>query len=196
MLAAFLTAFIPLFVAMDAIGTLPIYLGLVEGHDRSKRRVILLQAVATAAIVGVSFIFLGKVVFGFLGITVADFKVAGGLILLILAITDLLVTGKKRREPLDSIAVVPLGMPLIVGPAVLTALIVQVDIVGGSITVTAFAVNLILAYIILMSSEGIVRVIGKSGAMGVSKVANLLMAAIAIMIIRTGLTEIIQNVQS
>lgn len=187
----FVVAFIPLFVAMDAVGVLPIYVALTEGAERKTINRILLQAVTTAVVVGVLFLWIGKLVFSFLGITVGDFKVAGGLILLIFAINDLLFSNKDRRKPSDAIGVVPLGMPLIVGPAVLTALIMQVDIVGTWITLAAFGINVIVAYIVFRSSDFIVRIIGKAGAQGVSKVANLFLAAIGVMIMRKGIIELI-----
>ncbi len=191
--SSFTLAFIPLFVAMDAVGVLPIYVALIEGEEKKSVNRILLQAVTTAVVVGVLFLFVGKLVFSFLGITVGDFKVAGGLILLIFAINDLLFGNKNRRKPSEAIGVVPLGMPLIVGPAVLTALIMQVDMVGTWITLLAFGVNVIFSYLIFRSSDFIVKWIGKAGTQGVSKVANLFLAAIGVMIIRIGITELIGN---
>ncbi|MFH1018223.1 MAG: MarC family protein [Pseudomonadota bacterium] len=189
----FLVAFIPIFVAMDAIGTLPIYVGLVEHVSPQQQRRTLYQAVITAAIAGLVFVGLGRVIFNFLGVTVADFKVAGGLILLILAITDLLFADRPRKPPTDTIGVVPLGMPLIVGPAVLTSLIMQLDAVGLPATVTAFLVNLLLAFAMFHASDRIMRVLGKAGTQGISKIMNLLLAAIGIMMMRVGIMEIVQG---
>ena len=190
----FLIAFIPIFVAMDAVGVLPFYVSIVEGLEKENRKKILYQAVITAGIVGILFIFLGKIVFNILGVTVADFKVAGGLILLVLSTNDLLFADKKRRQPNETPGAVPLGMPLIVGPAVLTALIVQVDHVGITTTVMAFAVNLIITFLIFASAGPIVKTLRKSGTQAVSKLANLLLAAIAVMTIRMGIIEIVQSI--
>jgi multiple antibiotic resistance protein len=190
-----LVAFIPIFVAMDAIGTLPIYANLVEHVSPIQQRKTLFQAVITAGVAGILFVVLGKAIFNFLGITVADFKVAGGLILLILAITDLLFAEKKSPTSTESFGVVPLGMPLIVGPAVLTSLIMQLDTVGLPATLAAFLLNLLLALLIFQTSNRIIRHLGRAGTQGISKIMNLLLAAIGVMMMRAGITDILHAVQ-
>ncbi|HMQ11250.1 MAG TPA: MarC family protein [Oligoflexia bacterium] len=192
----FLAAFVPLFVAMDVIGVLPIYISLIDGLEKKHQKIILIEAIITIAVLGTVFIFLGKGIFNFLGISVADFKVAGGLILLILSISDLLFAEKVRQRPAEqSLGVVPLGMPLIVGPATLTALIVQVDAVGTPITLVAYAVNLIITFLVFLSSQPIMKVLGKAGTQAFSKIANLMLAAIAVMIIRSGLSDMILSIK-
>ncbi|MBI4617461.1 MAG: MarC family protein [Planctomycetes bacterium] len=200
---AFLVAFIPLFVALDAVGVLPFYVTLVGDLPPLGRRRVLSQAVATAGAAGVGFLFLGKAVFAFLGITVADFKVAGGLILLVFAVTDLLFPQKQQRRPCqgegngplplptDTMGVVPIGMPLLVGPAVLTTLVMQADVAGLAPTLAAFAANLVIAVAVFLASGAIVRAIGTGGAQAISKIASLLLAAIGVMMIRVGVLEIL-----
>lgn len=192
----FLAAFVPLFVAMDVIGVLPIYISLIDGLEKKQQKIILIEAIITIAVLGTVFIFLGKGIFNFLGISVADFKVAGGIILLILSISDLLFAEKSRQRPAEqSLGVVPLGMPLIVGPATLTALIVQVDAVGTPITLAAYAVNLIITFLVFLSSQPIMKVLGKAGTQAFSKIANLMLAAIAVMIIRSGVSDMILSLK-
>ncbi len=194
-LSQFLAAFIPIFVAIDAFGLAPVYIGLVEPFSKEKKRRILFESVLTAGLIGIAFVFLGKSVFQFLGITVSDFKVAGGLILLILSIHDLVfksVDYRKSESP-ETIGVVPLGMPLIMGPGTLTAIIVLIDTVGVWPTFFSLIANLIVILIVCLMATRIVKVIGKGGAEGLSKIANLMLAAIAVMIIRSGLIEIIRN---
>jgi multiple antibiotic resistance protein len=117
-----LFAFIPLFVAMDIIGALPIYLGLTADMTDAAKRRIVKQATLVAAVIGLAFLFTGKGVFALLGVTVADFKVAGGILLLVLSILDIIKSREERRVMGDEIGIVPLGMPLIIGPAALAAL--------------------------------------------------------------------------
>jgi multiple antibiotic resistance protein len=190
-----LTAFIPIFVAMDAFGLAPVYLGLVEPFTPEKRRTILLQSVLTAGLIGVAFVFLGKSVFHFMGITISDFKVAGGLILLILSIHDLVFKSVdyRKTDSADTVGVVPLGMPLIMGPGTLTAIIVLIDTTGVWPTFFSLIVNLIIILVVCTMANKIVRLIGKGGSEGLSKIANLMLAAIAVMIIRSGVIEIIRN---
>src|ERR1700757_125939 len=94
--------------------------------------------------VAIGFIFLGKIIFAALGITVADFQVAGGLILLGLAGRELLGLGPHDRGGSDEFGVVPLGMPLIAGPALLTALLILVDTVGLLFPLLSLLINLAL----------------------------------------------------
>src|SRR5450432_941765 len=140
----FVIAFIPIFVAIDAIGMVAIFIGLGAGVDEKRRKQEALIGIGTALAISVGFMFLGKLIFQALGITVADFQVAGGLILLVFAVRDLLEMGGEKRVTTEAFGVVPLGMPLIAGPALLTALLVLIDTVGILFTVLALLVNLLL----------------------------------------------------
>lgn len=191
-LTAFVAAFIPIFVAIDAPGILPVYLGLTEGLTPNERREVAFKAIVVAGIIGGVFVFAGKAIFHFLGITRADFQIAGGLVLLVLALSDLLRTDDTRRAVSKDIAIVPLGMPLIVGPGALTALVALTDQQGLVATASAFAINLVLALGFLSAAPRIVGVIGQGGSKALSKVMNLLLAAIAVSMIRGGVTEVVK----
>src|SRR5215210_3755792 len=116
-LQKFLVAFIPIFVAIDPIGLVALFMGLGT-HGRSEHRTRqALLGILTGLLVSIGFIFLGKIVFTALGITVADFQVAGGLILLVLAGRELVGIGGHDRTGSEEFGIVPLGMPLIAGPA-------------------------------------------------------------------------------
>ncbi len=147
MIEKFFLAFIPVFVAIDPIGLVAIFLGLGTSASREQRKRQALLGIFTALGIAVGFIFLGKIIFAALGITVADFQVAGGLILLGLAGRELLSVGPQDRGGGDEFGVVPLGMPLIAGPALLTALLILVDTVGLVFTLTSLLVNLALVVI-------------------------------------------------
>ena len=121
-----------------------------------------------------------------LGITVADFQVAGGLILLGLAGRELLNVAPASREATDDFGVVPLGMPLIAGPALLTALLILVDTVGLVFTIAALLVNLALVVVAFWNADLVARWMGRQGLRGVSKIVALLLAAIAVSLIRRG----------
>ena len=118
MVHKFFIAFIPIFVAIDVVGLVAMFMGLAGDAPREKRQREGFIAIFTALCVSVGFIFLGKIIFTALGITVADFQVAGGLILLGLAGRELLNVAPASREATDDFGVVPLGMPLIAGPAI------------------------------------------------------------------------------
>ena len=182
----FLVAFIPLFVAIDPIGLVAIFMGFAPSASREHRQRQGLLAILTGLSVAVGFIFLGKAIFAALGISVADFQVAGGLILLGLAVRDLMGFSEHTRSGSADFGVVPLGMPLIAGPALLTALLLLMDTVGLVYTLLSLLVNLLLVEIGFRYARKIEGLLGKQGLKGVSKIIALLLAAIAVSLIRRG----------
>ncbi len=182
--------FIPIFVAVDIFAIVPVFISMTGGLSRQKIKAIEKESVLTAFIVGIVFIGLGEGIFRILGITTDDFKIAGGIILLILAILDL--TGyTKVREQTGKTGVVPLGVPLIVGPAVLTTILVLVDHYGIFPTVISFIANLAIVLLSFRLSERIMHIFGRGGIVAISKIMALLLASIAVMMIRLGLENII-----
>lgn len=186
----FLLCFIPLFVAVDAPGNLPIFLGLTEGMPPKSRRKVIWQACWTAFIVSLLFMLLGKWIFTFLNITAEDFKIAGGLILLFIAVTGILPIG--RHERFEGVGIVPLGVPLMVGPAALTTLLIQADLYPIWWVASGLVTNIIISFLTFFYSWRIANIFGINGMKAVSKVIHLFLAAIAIMMIRVGLQEIIR----
>ena len=192
---AFWSAFLPLFVAVDIVGVLPVYLGFAAAADESARRRIVVDATLTAAGVGVGFLFLGDAVLSIVGVSAGDFQVAGGLLLLVLALYDLLHPELPLRQPGVHLGVVPLGTPLIAGPAVLTTLLTLARSQGYLLVLIAFGVNLVLVWAALRWAPVIIRAIGEAGARAVAKVFELLLAAIGITLIRRGLELTLQDAQ-
>ena len=183
----FLQAFIPLFIAIDPIGLAAIFLALGSGVPVDTRRKIARQAAWTGGGVALLFLFLGQTIFSALGITVNDFQIAGGLILFILAARD--VTHSAAEEPAklaDDFGVVPLGMPLIAGPASITTLILLSQTLGEVVTLCALAANLVLVVLAFAYSDRIGAVIGSTGMRAISKIVSLLLAAIAVNMVRRG----------
>lgn len=185
-----LFAFIPLFVAMDIIGALPIYVGLTADMTDAAKKRIVKQATLVAAVIGLAFLFTGKGVFALLGVTVADFKVAGGILLLVLSILDIIKSREERRVMGDEIGIVPLGMPLIIGPAALAALLAAGNSYGIVQTIIAFGINLVIVFLGLRFAGAINKIIGRATSIAVSKIMYMLLAAIAVMMIREGLLVI------
>jgi len=182
----FLLAFIPIFVAIDPIGLLAIFTGLAADASPEQRKRQASLGIFTALCVAIGFMFLGEIIFNALGITDADFQVAGGLILLGLAGRELLGLGSQDREASNEFGIVPLGMPLIAGPALLTALLILADTVGLMFTLVSLLVNLALVAIAFWNADRVARLMGKQGLRGVSKIVALLLAAIAVSLIRRG----------
>lgn len=187
MLKPFLLSFIPIMVALDALGTLPLYVGMTEGIDAQERRKVVRQSILTAFLVTMGFVLLGQAIFNALGILVEDFMMAGGIILLIIAVNDVLRAGEKKMPMSAEFGVVPLGTPLIAGPAMMTTALVLVGSHGYVPVILSLIVNLTFAWIIFSQAERIIRIIGLSGSRAFAKVMALILAAFAVKMIRSGM---------
>jgi multiple antibiotic resistance protein len=189
----FLLAFIPLFVAIDVFGVLPMFVALTEGLDEGRKKKLTREA--TFAALGVSIVFLlaGKWLFSFLGITESDFRVGGGIVLLVLAVYDLLFSKDRKLDPNTSVGVVPIGIPLIMGPAALTTIILLVDSWGYLLTVASLVVNMAIVWLVFAQSGLITRAMGPAGSRAVAKVAALFLAGIAVMMIRSGIAAMLRS---
>ena len=202
----FWLAFIPLFVAFDVLGLLPVYWGLAQGLPTSERRQAVHHAVVVAFLVALAFLWVSGCVFRAMGIEMSDILIAGGVILFVLALNDLLrpdgpqgahrpaldVVQEKASSPLsEAIGVVPLGVPLIVGPAVLTAMLLSRERVGLWPTVAALSSNILVTWIVLQVADRLMERLGREGAKVISKVSNLVLAAFAVMLVRQGLAALL-----
>lgn len=184
----FIAVFLPLFVAIDAIGMLPVYISLTEPLHPLDRKRILLQALLAGFLTSLIFLFAGKAIFHFLGITADDFRLGGGLLLLVISMNDVTQSQKdsRRISPLES-GIVPLGIPLIIGPAALTTVMILADRSGYILTIISLLINLFLTWLTFSKGEIIVKVFGKSGTRAMGKVISILLMAIAVMMIRVSL---------
>ncbi len=126
-----------------------------------------------------------------MGITIDDFRIAGGIILLILSINDIIASSEKVKNPGTDIGVVPLGVPLIMGPAALTTILILVDNFGYVPTILSMILNIIIVLIVLLNAKLILKVIGEGGSKAFAKIASLFLAAIAVMMIRVGVLNIL-----
>ncbi|MGO8704964.1 MAG: MarC family protein [Candidatus Brocadiia bacterium] len=186
----FWQAFLPMFVSMDPVGLIPFFVAFTSGTAASKRQRVIIHSVATALIVALAFLFAGRAVLKWLGVGIPDFLVAGGALLFVLALADLLAADKPSQtlsSTDETLGVVPLAVPMIVGPAVLATSQVLLNRYGYPVTIAAIATNILLTGIILQCSGIVVRLIGGTGARVISKLAMLILAALAVMFIRSGL---------
>jgi multiple antibiotic resistance protein len=184
---AFWLCFVPLFIAVDAFGILPLFMGLTEGSDAALRRRIIAQSVLTATLVTLLFVLAGSAFLRLLGITVADFMVAGGVLLFALSLSELVAPHRSSPVQSDVLGAVPLGVPLLAGPAVLTTSMLLVEQYGRVVTIAAVMANMVLAGALLWFAGAIYRVVGTTGARVLQRVTLLLLAAIAVMTVRKGL---------
>jgi len=188
-LQSFILTFVPLFIVIDALGTLPFVVSLSEGMSTHERRKIVHLATVTAAIVGLAFLFFGQFILKVMGISVGSFAIAGGLILLVLSIKYMTTGRMVEVIKEEMVAVVPIGTPLTVGPATITTLLLLATQYKGQlyIVLISFALNLVIAWVIFLASNQIVRFMGQGGLKAWSRVFSLLLAAIAVSMIIRGL---------
>jgi multiple antibiotic resistance protein len=194
-LEIFFLSFIPLFVAIDIIGTVPIFLGYTHDISEQQKKKLIWEAILTAFIVANIFLIGGKLVLTFLGITIDDFRIAGGIVLLILSINGIVTSSESRRDPGTDIGIVPLGIPLIMGPAALTTILILIDNFGYLPTILSLVLNFIIVGLVLVNAAWLMKAIGKGGSRAFAKIASLLLAAIAVMMIRVGAINIISSIK-
>lgn len=186
-------AFIPLFFAMNVMGAVPIFLAMTSNLSKKSKSKLARDASITAFSVSFLFVFTGASLFRILGITENDFRIGGGIVLLIIAIMDLLFSDKDDSQtPLDA-GIVPLGVPLIIGPAAMTTMMMLVNRYGYSITLSALFVNLLIVWVVFSQAQWVVRLIGNAGTKVFTKVFSLFLAAIAIMMIRVGVINSLET---
>jgi multiple antibiotic resistance protein len=192
MIKSFWLCFVPIFVAVDAFGVLPLFINLTEDIEAKEVRRIIFQSMITALMVALLFITAGTVILRWLGVTVPDFMIAGGTLLFVISIRDILSAEKRSYvvDP-DSMGAVPIGVPLITGPAVLTTSLLLINEHSLFITASAISVNILIAGVVFYLSPLINKILGKTGSKTVSKITSLLLAAIGVMIVRRGVAVFI-----
>ncbi len=212
MLHDFLLLLLPLFVVVDVAGSVPVFLSLTTPYTEAERRRIAARATAVAAVTGVLFVVLGQAFLSFLSIGIEDFQIAGGLLLVILAILDLLSPGKPAVDTMSpslrgDVAIVPLAVPLIMGPATMTTSLLLVNtfaphytpwlgvrygtLVVESMVCAALLLNLALLFVALYFSTQLAALVGKNTMSVINKIVMILLAALAISLIRRGIVSIV-----
>lgn len=190
----YIVTFIPIFLAVDIIGTIPLYLALTEGLNDKQRNKVLSDSIVIATLFAVVFIFLGKLILRGLGITIDDFKIAGGILLFILSVY-LLMPGKSKefvsQSLTEDIGIFPLATPLITGPAVLVTTMMLLSSFGLAVTLLSLILNMLLAWLVLKKSDVVIKIVGASGIRALSKISYIFLAAIGVMIVREGVAGVI-----
>lgn len=185
---------VPLFVAMSPLTVLPIFLSMTHDLDRAASRRLARGAIITGLFITVALVLVGQALFNFLGITLDDLRVAGGIILLLIAVYDLIFTSEQRkvRELESDAGIVPLGTPLIVGPATMTTCLVLADSHGREWVLVALSINLALMWLLLHFSDQIKRFVRPSISRAFGKVMSLFLAAIAVEMFRSGVMGFVE----
>jgi len=184
---SFLLTFIPLFIVVDALGNLPFIVSLGEGLSTRERKRMINIAIMTATIVGLIFLFFGQLILKAMGISVGALTITGGIILLTLSIKYILSGRMFEADRQEMVAVVPIGTPLVVGPATITTLLLLATEYPLYIILISLALNLLISWIIFILGNRIAAFLGKGGLRATSQIFNLLLAAIAVNMVLRGL---------
>jgi len=186
MIDTFLLSFIPLFVAFDVLGVLPVYIKLTASMDHDNKTRHLRDSLLTAFIISMLFVIVGNRVMTYLGISMQDFLVAGGIVIFITAIRDLIQGHGEPAQGNEFFGVVPLGIPLLAGPAVLATSM----IIWSQHPFYYYLISLVLniiCWVVLYFSDFILKLLGRRIVEALSRVFSLIIASIAIMFIRRGI---------
>jgi multiple antibiotic resistance protein len=191
-------AFVTLFVIMDPPGTVPIFLSLTASMTAPERRKAARQAVLVAISVIVAFALFGQRILDYLHITLPALQTAGGLLLLLVALQ--LLTGQEdelESRPDVNVALVPLGTPLLAGPGAIVATMVFVQQCENAADYVAVALAIVTVHVCLflfMCFAGVIhRVLGQSGVTLVTRIAGLLLSAIAVQLIADAVRTFVES---
>lgn len=198
--AFFITSFVTLFVIIDPIGLTPLFVALTQGMTVKQRRAIAIRATLTSAGILALFAVFGEALLGFIGISMAAFKIAGGILLLLTALDMLFQRRSKRREDtaeeeddLDDPSVFPLAIPLIAGPGSIATVILLAGthpgFTGLGLSLAVMLLVLMVTFIFFEAATPLERLLGKTGINVVSRLLGMLLAALAVQFMLNGLQD-------
>ncbi len=193
-------AFTALFVIIDPIANVPVFLALLSGASKEEYRRAVGRAALIAAAVLLLFTYLGVYIFSYLGIEMYSFRIAGGLLLFIIAMEMLFgmrtrteLTPEEEAERREEVVVTPLAVPLLTGPGAITTGIVLLSRAPGEAERLLLALAIVLvflaSYLILRNADTVYRLLGTTGTKVVTRLMGLLLAAIAVQFVIDGIAE-------
>lgn len=195
MISILITQFVVLWAVIDPIGSVPVYLSQTQHLTAKQRKVVALKAVSIATAVLLFFLVIGQFLLEAMQIPLPAFQVAGGLVLLIFALTMIFGESKPEQEQkmseelshsdLADLAVYPLAIPSIASPGAMMAIVMLTDnsrysFLDQSITAAVMIVVLVITLCLLLGATFIHKIIGNVGAAIISRVMGLILAAVAV----------------
>ncbi len=187
-LRPYILAFITIFIAIDVIENIPLFLTQTERLSHKQKNKTIRESIIFALVLTIIFILCGRYFFRIIGITIADFKIAGGILLLVLSVNLLLPRQTRfyyHRRHAD-LGIFPLATQLIAGPELLILSLLLLEGFGLPVTLVALILNMALASLALQKSDIIKNFIGENGLKFISQIFEILLAALAVMMMRQG----------
>lgn len=199
-----LRAFVALFAIVDPFANIPIFISILDRFREKDRYVVIREAVLIAFVVLVVLTLTGNYIFRFMGITLYSFKIAGGILLLIIAIEMLFgrktrteISDETLREERENVSIMPLAIPLLTGPGAITTGIVLYESAGSLtdklVLMACIVLVFVLSYVILRQGEFIHKKLGKTGNKVVIRLMGLLLSGIAVQFVISGVAEAVRN---
>jgi len=205
----FINAIATLFVTIDPVGLAPMFLGVTAGMDPRDRRRVAIRAVTTAALIILVFYVAGQSVLNVLGISISAFRVAGGVLLFLIAIE--MVFGKRQKRKaataekamehhpsdINEIAIFPLAIPLIAGPAAISAIILLSSQAPDNMAYAGL--GLVIAFVLasclvaFLAADKIERLMGDSAQLVITRLLGVLLAALSVQFIADGARVLLQG---
>jgi multiple antibiotic resistance protein len=184
-----------LFLVVDPFGSIPLFMGLTEKMTKIERRKVFNTATLVSVILLLAFAFAGQQILSIFGVSLFSFEIAGGILLLIIAV-KILISGslEDMSSSPESMGAVPIAMPLLVGPGAITTTILNLQSYGIAITARSVLIVLLLTWFILKYVDLVYRFLGKTGAIVIARVMALLIGAIAIQYLLLGVTHFLETI--
>lgn len=200
MLELFIQSFVVYFVVVDPLGNGPIFLSLTQSQNTKEKIQTSIEAVSIATVILISFSVIGKFILSYLSISLASFRIAGGLILFIIALEMLFNKRQERKEQIanevkDKVSIFPLAIPILSGPAAITSIIVIMSDIGDNIVYQLVSIASLIS--VMLITLVLFMIISKSGDFINKKIVNvfsrviaIILAALSVQYIIDGLLEI------
>lgn len=179
--------FVPIFVVIDALGTVPVLISISEGISAQQRYRMINLAALTASVVGLVFVFIGRLILSLMDISLGSFAISGGLVLLLLSLRYMTTGHMVDIIHSELVGVVPIGTPLLAGPATITTLLLMTIQFPIYIVLISYILNMVAAWLIFRAGGLIARYVGRGGIIAFSRVFNMLLAAIGVNMMIRGL---------
>lgn len=194
----YLTAFVTLFVIVDPIALVPLFIALTRGMDQAHRRTLALRACLIAAVLLALFGIVGNRLLTVIGISMPAFRISGGLLLFITALDMLFERRTQRREgqqaePNHDPSVFPLATPLIAGPGAFTTMILLVNNtpatgIAHTLAILAVMALVVASTFVLFQMAGFIeRLLGRTGIVVVTRLLGMLLAALSVQFVLDGI---------
>jgi multiple antibiotic resistance protein len=201
-IAEIVTVFVAIFIVVDPLGIVPVFISLTSGFSPEKRNRAILTSVVIAFIVLLLFALTGGFILGALGIQPGSFFIAGGILLFIVSIDLLFGRPGRTKIPTegavperDDVAVFPLAIPMLAGPGAITTILLYVSGAGiGGYTLLVLIVSIALALasaaVTMKLSEYFLKVLGKTGVSVIERIMGILLSGLSVQFVYDGLSKL------